>query len=189
MRVEDVNWTGLPTDGRGPWLPILRPKPRSAVRGLIVCPQLVAAETHWINDHDHPCTRKTGACEGCELHLPIRWNGYLGCWSEAPESSYFLLAVTREAAHSAKAVLGCPGRSLRGLVVKAIRTGKANNSPVRLEFSRCEMAGNLIPEEFDIKEALLRLWQGDTIPGPATAIEGALEKPADHAPPLNILPT
>jgi len=60
--------------------------------------------------------------------------------------------------------LGPDGPSVRGKSVIVTRIGKHKNAPVRVEFTSTSLYEDQLPEPFDVRRALERLWGIGSIP-------------------------
>jgi hypothetical protein len=103
-----------------------------------------------------PCVKVLGYCEGCSRQLPKRWKGYLAIVSPA-DGRYAILELTEEARRTCPGL--CDGESnLRGQRIVLKRRGTSARSSVQAQILPFTLQPNL-PEMFDLKEALQRLWR------------------------------
>ena len=137
---------------------IMSPKPRMPVRAIILSRRPYSVMTHFYKQRTVRCTIETGQCEAHD-HTDQRFKMYLAGWSMGQRQRQVLIEITHHAAADNAHVLDKGGPNLRGWDISMRRKNNSNNSPVILEFSNpMNRRMDEVPEEFDVEEALLRIW-------------------------------
>jgi hypothetical protein len=99
-------------------------------------------------------------CPGCQAHIKRRWKGYIGV--ALPGSGKKAVAeVTAESVRGIPAIFHEDG-SIRGKTLKLTRAGKHPNSALACELV-ITAAPFFLPKEFDVLDALYRLWGIDPL--------------------------
>jgi hypothetical protein len=120
---------------------------------------------HWLQNPKQrgggrtvPHTTPDDTCPICvEQNQRPRWHGYLACWWE--HSSRFVVAdLSLHAVQSCPELVPSHPFPLRGCYVTLSRIGKSNNSPVKATVMRSTIAPTDLPEPFDVRAALMRMW-------------------------------
>ena len=158
IRPDQIPLTDRPPPGKPPFIPIISPKPTLPIRAIILGRRLYGVFTHFLDGKTRPCLTGFSPCYSCRKRVPKRWKGYLGVI--LPGSGRRAIAEI-----TAEACLRNPGlypgsTPLRGNVLDLRRSGKAANSPVACEI-QTSCAYSAVPPEFDVMEALCRIWQLD----------------------------
>jgi hypothetical protein len=162
-----------------PYLRVLSPKPGSPVNGMILSPATVSVITHYVDGRTRPCTGDERHCEGCLRGLSQRPKAYLAV-VDLSNNQYALAELTAECMRRTPS-LSAPKRSLRGMLLKLVRTGRNANSRVRAELSVTVVPQEL-PSEPDVREALKRIWFGMRKRKPGLAgDQGGASPPAGQA--------
>lgn len=154
--------TCLDGPGERTWVSILSPRPGLPVWGTIINPVIVNTLTHYVPNpgragkwHTQPHVKNHADCPYCVMQVPVRWKGYLGCWS--PETGRcFVAEITQDAARSCCALL-VRTSSLRGLTLRLTRYGRQKNSPVLAELGK-PVIERPLPPKLPVVAILLRLW-------------------------------
>jgi len=161
-----VNWHVPLPKASGPYFPIVSPAPHYPVKGIILSKILVSVKVHYWNKRTAPCTAP-GACEGCDIQkMKPRWKGYLAGWMPNAKDDRVLFELTRQSVEYLPFLM--ESDNLRGLTITLKRKGEARNSPVICELGKPQDLGRPIPAEFDVKNALLRIWEGKPLAGELT---------------------
>lgn len=164
--LDKIDWAVPAPEDTTPWVPIISPKAGGAMeRAMIVCPHVVAVDTHYLRNRTKPCLGMANGCEGCSFNLPKRWKGYLGCWS-VHMSRYVLGELTKAASTDLRPLINDRAKSLRGLELIMWRVGAHKNAPVKARIDPLPFGKKIeLPEPFDIRLALLKIWERNTDKG------------------------
>ncbi len=145
----------IPPQG-GRFMRICSPKVGLPVSGIVFSSRPVGYYTHFFGGRTHPCLGSCVACVGCADRVPKRWKAYLfgrsdqlamPCLFELPRESVVNTLALRD-----------PGVSLRGALIKLVRIGPNQNSPVRVEL-RLDARPEVCPaDEPDVQRHLCRIW-------------------------------
>lgn len=157
-------WDDAPALESTPWVPIYRTPVDTPLLLTLLDGNLTGVWVHSIKKRDTPCLR-----DGCPwkvdgVHMAARWKGYLPAWDEK-EARMVLAEITAKA-------WGDWGRLPepkiypgRGHSIWMKRMAKKENAPVRLEFRpKGPVNAEDLPEPFDVKFALSRIWAGEGQP-------------------------
>lgn len=149
------NPSPLPAGG-GRFVRICSPKVGSPVSGLVWSARPLGFYTHFFDGRTHPCLGDSPACIGHAQGVPRRWKAYVAGRSDQL-GMLCLFEFPRESVKNTLA-LRDQGVSLRGAVVKLVRVGPNNNSPVRVELRLDARPESCPVEEPDVQRLLCRIW-------------------------------
>jgi hypothetical protein len=151
---EDSIPDALPSE---PWIPIMRPKRGSRVRGILCTAAICGKSVHYWKDRTHPCTEKETPCFLCPWLGKPRWHGYLGIWLPSP-SRFGIVELSRRCVNRCPELVKHNGQ-LAGFRIDVWRTGEAHNAPLICQLSP-PIPTKQILQSFDLKAALVRIWEG-----------------------------
>jgi hypothetical protein len=154
---EEVRWQEEPSADKPKRYDILSPRTGEQVGGLCLSERVLGVITHWIDGRTMPCVKVLSYCEGCSRKLPSRWKGYLAIMKPV-DGKYAILELTEEARRSCPD-LGPDKWSLRGKRILLTRRGTSKRAAVTATILAGE-AQKCLPEGFNLKEALMRIWRG-----------------------------
>lgn len=161
MKNGEIQFADGPGE-RKPFIRVINPKPKAPVETIIVSHRVVGLYTHFMHVGGHnqrprttPCTGHRLFCPGCFAKRSKRWKGYLGCWSKT-KGVYVIAEITADCARSCP-ILVDKSASLRGRALRLERKGEQANSPV-YGIVRAPAMPVQLPPDFDVLEALTRLW-------------------------------
>ncbi len=169
-----------PLEPTGIRRPVMRVKAGLRMRAILLG-KLLGRNCHFIDGRTKPCAGQ--GCPVCRQQCR-RWYGWapalivegrkVGMMGNQTTWRFPLPAreAVLELTESAYATIA--GRELRGLCVDVFRAGNSERSPVRLEVIAAD-AFNLpgpLPDAFDPKSILSRLWSAPDAFGPVPAREG-----------------
>lgn len=160
--LADVQWGITPKIEDERFIPIYSPRPGKGLYLWSLNDCAVTVPTHYVWRRTVPCVGAANACEGCAIKRQLRVKAYLGCY-EPEFSRVVMLELTQEALAYSNVELIKPKESLRAKYVHCWRLGAAVNGAVRVELADTRQAPSL-PEAFDVRPALLRIWNGANRP-------------------------
>lgn len=161
VTVADCNWEVDPLLPHERMVKIWAPKIDRPLDCYVLSSRLEKTVTHWVDGQSRPCTKPMTRCYWCSSHYGIRWKGYVGIF-DPRDGRVALAEVTLNAYNSCPALR--TAKTLRGGRLKLVRLGVRCNASVKAEFfpyhESFGFALNQIPEEFNVREALMRVWLG-----------------------------
>lgn len=153
-----IQWDAVPKVEDERFIPIYSAVPGATFELAIVSDQLVTVVTHYMHRRTFPCVGEANSCEGCAAHRQARVKGYFGCW-EKQFNRLVMAELTTEAMSRSNVPLAPRASGFRGRVIKLWRIGKGENGAVRCAFHDVKEPLEL-PDEFDVRAALTRIWNG-----------------------------
>jgi len=115
------------------------------------------SQPHLGGEHIGPDGRPVKNCNGCRDDRPHRWNGWLCVYHEAT-LKHAILEITVNCLEPIEEHLRQLG-TLRGSRIKLSRQGGRPNGRVTATLTRTELTLTQIPEAFDLRTGLEKLWQ------------------------------
>lgn len=144
------------------FIPIYSAQPQVTYSLAIVTDELVLVSTHYVHKRTIPCIGKANDCEGCKGDRQTRVKGYLGCFE--PNFDRLVIAeLTNEAMTNCNVPMTVGSKGFRERALKLWRIGKGRNGAVRCEVYDPKEEVEL-PEEFDVRATLVRIWNGQMRP-------------------------
>lgn len=160
-RIDGVAWDDQPPPDDGRYIPIISAPAHGNITLTLVSNRIVGAWTHYIAPRTIPCTKGTGDCPCLADQLGSRWRGYLCAW-EPQFGRLYLIELTANAVRTCNVEIADPATQLRGTVVKLYRAAKSKRAPVCLHVTNATIIDPHLPEEPDVRAALVRIWSGLT---------------------------
>jgi len=152
---DRIQWDDSGPQDRGPFIPIMSPRPGQQLRCLITSADWQGVYTHFHESRTTPCLGDDLACEGCYRRRAKRWKAYVA-GIMAGVGRQCLVELTIGALDSCDELKHSRG-NLRGRYIILWRANMARNAPVRCKLE--DFRGDLhIPAPFDIHAALCRIW-------------------------------
>lgn len=160
--MKRIHWENLPPYEEGRYCPVVTVPAGPPQSFYVLGEMIVGVYTHWIDDLGNggrsiPHLADRAACLGCRRFQRPRWVPYLACWYPEP-ARHVLVQLTRDA------VRGCPlldprhEACLRGRILTAVRTGRAQTSSLRVTASEQQEDYHSWPIGVDECAVLCRLW-------------------------------
>jgi hypothetical protein len=141
------------------YVPIVRAPQAGRLVVISACPDMLGCWLHWTGEHLLPCAGRAKGCAGCKASHPFRWRGYIGCWLfEADKLA--MLEVPALAANECLELAEGYMPDIRGYYIEAYRRREGANGRVCVEFGGQVDRNVAIPQPFDIRAALERIWTG-----------------------------
>lgn len=159
---DSVDWCQEPNKSRGLFYHYWNARIDKPVTAVLLHPFVMGAYIHFDGTRDRPCRRHTGKCDGCDALRRRGQKGYVGGWN--PDVGRVGIVVLTKEAWANCPILTDKSKSLRGVVLRTYRAGKTPNSRMKAERLGVFDRPSMIPEPFNLQEALLRLWFSDTLP-------------------------
>jgi hypothetical protein len=161
VSIEDVNWDATPLFPDERMIKIWAAKCARPLDVYILSRKMEKTITHWVDGQSKPCTKPMTRCYWCQSKYGLRWKGYVGIF-DPRDGRVALAEITLNAFNSCPALRTC--KDLRGGRLKLTRPGTMVNAAVKAEFfpwhKSFGFALDDIPAEFNVREALMRVWLG-----------------------------
>lgn len=157
-----ICWDTVPKVEDERFIPIYSAVPNFTYTLAVVSNELVTVSTHYVHKRTLPCVGEANECEGCQARRQVRVKGYLGCYEKSFDR-LVIAELTNEAMTHSNIPLTPGASGFRGRAVKLWRIGKGVNGAVRCDFHDVKEPLEL-PEEFDVRAALTRIWNGKMRP-------------------------
>lgn len=141
----------------GPEAEIVRIKSANPHWFVILSASLWGVWTHWNGKRSEPCTGDTKlVCEGHKREYPLRWKGYLYCYSHEHRKHVFL-ELTPVAAQSILDQLPT-GENLRAYRLEMKRSSDAKGSRLKATVHPPLRKPDELPKAEDPERHLWKLW-------------------------------
>lgn len=140
---------------------IIRPEAGESITALILSDHLYGILTHWDSSRRRtfPHFDPIEECPHCQSKMPFgHWRGYLAAYRPT-QHRYVLVELTEHAAETA-GLSGPPPSWLRGAKITLKRGETKKNDPVFAQLQK-PLGNNWLPPEFNVVEALERIWAGE----------------------------
>lgn len=144
----------IPTDPRGPALPIQRTPAFKPLVAIITTPDLVGTYTHYFKGRTAPCEKPE--CEACRNGLPFRWHAYVAA-EETSTALHFIFETTAMGAEPFIDYRQQTG-TLRGCLFEATRWQKRPNGRILIRTKPADLTERRLPAAPDLLKCLAILW-------------------------------
>lgn len=151
----------IPTDPRGPALPIRRTPAYSKLRAVVTSQDLLGCFTHYFKGRTAPCERPD--CEPCRDGLPFRWHAYFAC-EDVATALHFIFEVTAAGAEPFVEYRDAHG-TLRGCLFEAARWKSRPNGRILVRTKPADLTERRLLKPPDLEKCLAILWNlpGDSV--------------------------
>jgi len=156
----------LPKDKEHMGFKIVRTPESGMICGIITTPELLVCDTHFWGGRTIPCERlrtkmdgtfEPGDCAACREAVPYRTHVYVACFSPKT-GEHFIFECTAAAAQPLEEYWDKTG-TLRGCVIKAIRSRNQRNAKVMIETGTANIARQPIPDAPRMDLLLSVIWR------------------------------
>lgn len=152
-------WSDQPSPRHGTYIPVLRARPGIPVSAHILSARVQVVWVHWMGeDGTKPHYDAPHLCPGCIVGRAKRQYGYLAGWY-ATVGRYCLIEIPTRPLLDMWPDLDGSYSTLRGQVISIRRMGDRANAQVAVRLVVGKVPADALPPAFDVRAALLRLWQ------------------------------
>lgn len=158
--INDVDFDQEAPKDRKPCIHVLSPRSNQRMAAVSLSSRPVLTVTHHYRGRTIPHLKDASKCLGCKNKLPKRYKGYLAGLYGA---QLRLIEFTHQAWVDNAFLLEDPTVDLRGKWITLSR-GKSPRGAVKMTIEEMPLAyaDKALPIAFDIKQALLRIWNGES---------------------------
>jgi hypothetical protein len=142
-----------------PHIQIVRAPSSGELRVLATSTKPLAVKTHWWQGQTFPCVESD--CPGCAAKRPGEWHVYAG-GIRSNDRAPVIVEFTHGASEQIYKWLDS-GEPLRGTILAISRAQKRANGRVVVKFDGTRRLELSVPEEFSLRDHLMKIWFGDDI--------------------------
>jgi len=138
------------------FIPIVRPRAGETVRGICLCMAMSTCRLHFVDERTVPCRGERRGCPHCKDKLSRIFRGYVGCLLLPSQRLTVFEITTWAAQHCPK--LTDKSFNLRAVRLSLSRPARQPKGRVTAELDQVRIRTEALPEAFDVRKALLRVW-------------------------------
>jgi len=144
----------IPTQPRGPALPIRRAPASGHLAAIITSDDLIGTNTHYYKGRTMPC--EAPECDACSHGVPYRWHSYCAAWE--PKTALHFIFETTATAAEAFIEYRDHHKTLRGCFFSAKRWQQRPNGRILIQTKPADLTEYRLPTGPDLTRCLAILW-------------------------------